>query len=212
MSSRIRSGWLNLAGLGAPALILALMTLPASAEDTPIQSTWKVQEIKYSYVGFTTAYDCDSAADKIKAILKEVGAHPNTKVTAQGCASNRPARSFFITVTAVTPVPATDAKPTPADESKQELLKRIGIKSDISTDEFPATWKTVDLAKNRRLDLRPGDCELMEGLRDKVLPKLGVKVTEQRLACTPHQVGITTPQLTVSALVPVKTPDQKSGS
>ena len=79
MSSRIRSGWLNIAWFGAFACMAA-----ASAEDVPIQSTWQVQEIKYSYVGFTTAYDCDSAAAKIKAILKEVGAHPNTKVTAQG--------------------------------------------------------------------------------------------------------------------------------
>ena len=93
---------------------------------------------------------------------------------------------------------------------RQELLKRLGTKSDISNDEFPAVWKTVDLSNNRRLDLRPGDCELMEGLRDRVLPKLGIKVTEDRLRCTPNQIGITTPQLTVSALVAAKSPDQKS--
>jgi hypothetical protein len=52
----------------------------------------------------------------------------------------------------------------------------------------------------------------MEGLRDRVLPKLGIKVTEDRLRCTPNQLGITTPQLTVSALVATKSPDQKSQS
>jgi hypothetical protein len=70
----------------------------------------------------------------------------------------------------------------------------------------------VDLAKNRRLDLRPGDCELMEGLRDKVLPQLGMKVSSRNLSCTPNSVGIATPELSVSSLVPTKSPDAKSSS
>lgn len=205
MSMRIRTGWLTLSAIGA----LAASAVGAQ-EQPPIQSTWKVQEIKYSYNGFTTAYDCDAAAAKIKAILSELGAHPNTKVSATGCTFDRPSRNFFVSIAAATPVPAAEAKPTAADQSKQELLKRLGTKSDISNDEFPAVWKTVDLSNNRRLDLRPGDCELMEGLRDRVLPKLGIKVTEDRLRCTPNQIGITTPQLTVSALVAAKSPDQKS--
>jgi hypothetical protein len=206
MSSRTRNGWLSLALIGA----LLQVAAPSYAGDTPIPSTWQVQEINYSYVGFTTAYDCDSAAAKIKSILKELGAHPSTKVRASGCESNRPARNFFVTVTAATPVPTADVKPTTAaDQSKQELLTRLGVKSDFSATEFPAQWKTVDLAKNKRLDLRPGDCELMEGLQDRVLPKLGMKITDNRISCTPNRLGITTPQMTVSALVPVKSPDEK---
>jgi hypothetical protein len=198
-----------LVGAGLSAA-MALTALPLQAEDSPVQSTWKVQEIKYSYVGFTTAYDCDAAEVKIKHILTTVGAHPNTKVSATGCQFNGPSRNFFVNITAATPVPASEAKPSASDASKQELLKRLGTKNDISTDQFPATWKTVDLSKDRRLDLRPGDCELMEGLRDKVLPKLGIKVTEDRLGCTPNQLGITTPKLVVSALTAQASPDAKS--
>jgi hypothetical protein len=203
MNARIR--WIRF-GLVVAAMLVGVSS---RAADAPVQAVWKAQEINYSYVGFTTAYDCDSAAQKIKAILDELGAHPNSKVTANGCAFDRPSRNFFVKITAATAVPVAEASATAADQSKQELLKRLGIKSDISSDEFPAEWTSVDLSKNRRLSLRPGDCELMEGLRDHVLPKLGVKVTEQRLSCTPNQVGITTPRLTVSALVPAKRPDQK---
>jgi hypothetical protein len=188
---------------------MSCAVLPAHAEETPVQASWKVQEIQYAYTAFTTAYDCDAAAQKIKAILRQIGAHPSSKVSASGCPYNGPSRNFFVRITAATPVPAAEAQTTPADQSKQELLKRLGVKSDFGTDEFPAVWKTVDLSKDRRLDLRPGDCELMEGLRDHVLPKLGVKVTAQRLGCTPNNVGITTPQLTVSALVAAKSPDEK---
>jgi hypothetical protein len=204
MSNRTRQ-WLTLGLLGA----LAQMALPVQAEET-IPSTWKVQEIKYSYVAFTTAYDCDSAAQKIKSILTELGAHPNTKVTTSGCNFNRPSRNFFVTIAAATPVPASEATPTSADQSKQALLKRLGVKTDLSTEQFPAEWKTVDLAKNRRLDLRPGDCELMEGLRDRVLPQLGMKVSGRNLSCTPNTVGIATPSLTVSSLVATKSADVKS--
>jgi hypothetical protein len=206
MTNRIQR---TLLGAGLSAAI-ALAAAPLQASDAPVQSNWKVQEINYSYVGFTTAYDCDAAEVKIKSILTTLGAHPNSKVTATGCEFNRPSRNFFVKITAATPVPASEAKPSAADESKQELLKRLGTKNDISTDQFPATWKTVDLSKDRRLDLRPGDCELMEGLRDKVLPKLGIKVSENRLGCTPNQLSITTPKLTVSALIPQASPDAKS--
>jgi hypothetical protein len=206
MKWRIRLRQLS---IGATTALLSL-ALPAQAGDQPVASKWKVQEINYSYVGFTTAYDCDSAAAKIKRILKELGAHPQTQVKASGCSFDRPSRNFFVTITAATPVPSMEETPTAADQSKQDLLKRLGVKSDIASDEFPATWKTVDLAKDRRLDLRPGDCELMEGLRDRVLPKLGVKVVQENVRCTPNQIGLTTPQLTVSALVPTKSPDEKS--
>ena len=65
----------------------------------------------------------------------------------------------------------------------------------------------MDLSDNRALDLQPGDCELMEGLRDHVLPKLNIEVVQDRVVCTPRQVSIDTPKLEVSALVPVKSAD-----
>ena len=186
-----------LAGVGASA-----------ADETPIPSTWKVQEINYSYVGFTTAYDCRSAEDKVKAILKAVGAHPNTKVRASGCDFNRPSRNFFVTITTATPAPIADVKQTQADKSRQQLLQRLGVASDFSTDEFPAVWTSVDLSKDRRLNIQPGDCELLAGLRDQVFPKLGIKVEEDRVTCTPNRLSILAPQLRVSALTALKDPDK----
>jgi hypothetical protein len=181
----------------------------AAATDS-VPSTWNVQEIRYNYVGFTTAYNCDAAEDKIKQILLTLGAHPSTQVRAAGCDLNRPSRHFFLTVTSATPVPATDAVAVPAkgEKTRQQLVERLGSKNPIGTDQFPAAWKSIDLSRDRKLDLRPGDCELMEGLRDNVLPKLSVKVESDQVQCTPRQVGISTPELKVSALVPLASPDQ----
>jgi hypothetical protein len=194
--------------LGVMLLCFGALSL---ADEAAIASKWQVQEISYSYVAFTTAYDCDAAADKIEAILKTLGAHPNTKARAAGCPGSRPARNFFVTITTAVPVPAADIKePTDADKSREELLKRLGVKSDISTDEFPATRKSIELSKERRLDIRPGDCELLEGLSKRVLPKLGLKIEEERITCMPNQVSLQPPQLKVSALVPLKSPDAKA--
>ena len=47
----------------------------------------------------------------------------------------------------------------------------------------------------------------MEGLSKDVLPKLSVKVITDRVSCTPNNLSISTPPLTVSALVPLPKAD-----
>jgi hypothetical protein len=181
----------------------------AAPSSAPVQAAWKTQEIRYSYTGFTTAYACDSAEDRIKDILLALGAHPQTKVSATGCNFNRPSRNFFITITTVTPVPVDEVPAkSSADASKDELLKRIGVASAQLDGTFPAEWKTVELSRIRKLRIEGGDCELIDGLKDRVLPKLSVKIISSRVQCVPRQVSIQPPELNVSALVPMATPDE----
>jgi hypothetical protein len=180
----------------------------ASLDDSPAApSTWKPQEIRYSYHGFTTAYGCEAYESRVKEILTTLGAHPQTKVRASGCRLDRPSRNFFVTITTATPVAASDAASSTDAKSEQALLKRLGAKSDLTEEQFPAAWKTVDLSRDRKLDLQPGDCELMEGLRDHVLPKLSARIVADKVFCTPKQLSIQTPELQVSALVPLRTAD-----
>lgn len=182
-------------------LLLAVTARAAAPEGAPVQAVWKPVEIRYSYVGFTTAYNCDAYEDKVERILATLGAPRQTKVRASGCHElNRPSRNFFVTITTATPVPEGEL---PArTKSQQELLERLGKKDALPTQPFPAVWKTLDLSHERALDLNPGDCELMEGLRDHVLPKLSVKIVSQKVHCVPHQLSLQTPELEVSTLVP----------
>ena len=194
----------------AASVMLPLCGFAASADNAQtVSAGWKVQEIRYSYVGFTTAYSCDAAEDKIKDILVVLGAHPSTRVQAQGCNFNHPSRNFFVNITTASPAPAAEAATPASGKSRQELLQRLGTKNPVGSDQFPAVWKSVDLSKDRQLDLKPGDCELMEGLKQNVLPKLSVKIEDDQVQCTPHQVDISTPELKVSALVPLAPVDQK---
>jgi len=179
----------------------------APAGDQPIQSVWQPQEIRYSYVGFTSAYSCSAAETRLKNILLALGAHPQTKVRANGCYNDRPSKSFFISITTATPVAAKDVKRSAREKSEQTLIDKLGGSKAVSSEPFPARWQTVDLSRDRKLDLQPGDCELMQGLRDSVLPKLSIKVVADGVQCTPHQLSIQTPELTVSALVPLPSAD-----
>jgi len=190
------------AALCSAALPLAATAAPAS-DSASIQSEWRPQQIRYSYTAFTTAYECDAAATKIKDILTTLGALPQTKVSATGCDMNRPSRMFFITITTATPVAVSGDRTTPAARGEQAVIEKLGGRHVVSTEPFAAAWRTVDLSKDRKLDLQPGDCELMEGLRDHVLPKIGVKVINDQVQCFPNTLSIQTPQLQVSALVPV---------
>ena len=124
--------------------MLMPFTSGAAEGSAPVQATWKTQEIRYSYTGFTTAYDCNAAEDRLKAILRALGAHEQTNVRAQGCEMNRPSRNFFITITTPTPVPATDAPKGAINSSREDLLKRLGVTSKKLDEMFPAEWKTVD--------------------------------------------------------------------
>jgi hypothetical protein len=205
------------AALAAACMLAAALSQAAYAASPvdgtqPVQSVWKPVEIKYSYVGFTTAYDCDAFESKVKSILLTLGAAPQTRVQANGCISTRPSRNFFVTVTTATPIPASEAK-EPPNKATKELAERLTGKADpLKTDPFPAQWKTVDLSRDRRLNLEPGDCELMEGLKKEVLPKLSVKIVTDRVTCTPNNLSIQTPQLTVSALVALPKADDATAA
>jgi hypothetical protein len=197
------------------AALLSHAACAASPDDAakPVQAVWQPVQVKYSYVGFTTAYNCDAFETKVRSILLALGAPELTRVQANGCVDiNRPSRNFFVTITTATPIPASEAK-EPANKAEKELAERLtGRKDPLKTDPFPAQWKTVDLARDRRLNLEPGDCELMEGLSKDVLPKLSVKVVTDRVQCTPNNIGIQTPPLTVSALIPLPKADESSSA
>jgi hypothetical protein len=202
----------------AGACVLAALLSPAAYAGAPdaaktVQSVWKPVEIKYSYVGFTTAYNCDAFEAKVRSILLTLGAPPQTRVQANGCIDvNRPSRNFFVTINSAAVIPASEAK-EPADKATRELAERLtGKKDPLQTEPFPAQWKTVELARDRRLDLQPGDCELMEGLSKDVLPKLSIKIISDRVLCTPNHLSITTPELTVSALVPLPKADESAAA
>src|ERR1700675_27916 len=88
------------------SLFLALLR-PAGAESgDPIAAVWKEQHLEFFYMGRTSRYSCDGLRDKVRAMLLDLGARRDLKISAVGCGDsgqmrhNSPAPSLNITFSA----------------------------------------------------------------------------------------------------------------
>jgi len=198
------------------ALLCALVGLladvsaaePGSPE--PVQAIWKHQEISFYFQSQTTFYSCSSLEAKLKRILKALGTQPDVRVRSIDC-QRGPVRMPRVTLNVSAPVEATPAAiaERDKDKSKRELAARVRGESEdpAALAPFPAQWKRVSLSRGA-VNLEPGDCELIDELRRKVLPKLAVRLVESGMQCTPGQVSMNQPQLVVEALVALPKPDE----
>ncbi|HEY7642101.1 MAG TPA: hypothetical protein VH814_20385 [Steroidobacteraceae bacterium] len=196
-----------------PALLLGSQVCVRAAEEAapePVQAIWKDQEISFFFQTQTTFYSCSSLEAKLERILKALGATARVKVRSVDCTSGRLPRMPRVVVEVHSPVEATPEALAERDKSKgtRELAARVrGEKEDPEAlAPFPAQWKHVQL-KRGSVNLEPGDCELIDELRRKVLPKLAVRLVKDNTHCTPHQLTLGQPQLEVLALTALPKPD-----
>jgi hypothetical protein len=185
-----------------------------SADNPPgsVQAIWKQQQISFYFTSFTTYYACTSLENRIEQLLKALGAKAKVRVRSPDC-PQRVASMPHVVIDVSSPVEATPAAIAERDKNKgtRELAARVQGKSPEEIeglDQFAAQWKRLSLSRGK-LGLEPGDCELIDELRRKVLPKLAVRVVDKDAQCTPHQLSLSQPRLEVEALVALPKPDDK---
>ena len=203
------------------ALSVALSVQRAAAADAsapstdvqPVEAIWKQQEFSVHFQSFTTFYSCTGLESKLERLLKALGAQDaKVRVRSPECPTTV-ARMPRVMVQARSPVEATPEAIAERDKNKstRELAARVQGKSGEAseiTEQFPATWKRVSLSRGS-LGLEPGDCELIDELRRKVLPRLQVRVINDKVSCSPNSIQLGQPQLEVEALVAQPKPDEK---
>lgn len=177
--------------LRAGVLILALagaVPWPARAADN-IAAVWEPHEIKFHYGGFTSYYTCDGIRDKLKVLLRALGARHDVK-TQSTCLGDRWDPQPFNTVIIgfAVPVPASQAGRGGPGET------------------FPAEWRQVELTAGHPRDLDHGDCELVEQFAEQVLVKLHARDIENRMRCIPHQENLGNIRLKMRVLMAVQIP------
>ena len=210
-----RNGW-RAALWGAAGLLFAAcgfaQSPSASATADPVQAIWKAQEITFTFESFTTFYSCSSLEAKLKRILTAVGADPTMKVRSRGCFErNSFQRMPVVEIALASPVAATPEALAERDKNRsvRELAARVRGASKLleqAEAQFPAHWKTVSLSRGD-LRLDPGDCELIDQLKKKVFPQLGVRLVEDRVKCAPNTTTPNQPRLVVEALTAMPRPD-----
>jgi hypothetical protein len=177
---------LSVAAVALPQVAAAeAATVPEPAVATPASAgVWQVHKYTFTYMGFTSIYTCDGLSDKLRLLLRMVGAKPGFEVN-PSCA-----RGF-----------------NEPDKLATAYLKFSSLQPDPSNPSSPAatgTWQQIEFAPNRPFDLGRGDCELIEEFRDRILPLFAVRNIENNVTCVPHQDLGSMYRLKFEVFAPVK--------
>jgi hypothetical protein len=198
-----------LSALAALVVMLGTSTASANTEASstaPVDAIWRQHRVAFDFHSFNVRYSCEGLQRKLSSILQAMGAHSDVAVNIE-CGVGFVTSAQFM-VTFKMPVAATEENVREATtySTEQQLVARLRSEQLPTANDLPrfnAEWRTITLTRNQRLRLDSGDCDLLAGVRNQLLPKLGMSVTESSFRC--YGAGTRTrPLFRVAALVPVE--------
>ena len=177
------------AGAAAALLLASPVGVPAAQGTSGAGGTesavWAPQELRFLYQGFTSHYSCDGLEAKVRKVLLELGARKDLTVRPSGCSS-----------------PFGTPDPFPAVSIKMSVLKPAGATgSAADAATVAARWKSVDVRLDRDPVWQAGDCELLEQIKQRILPLFTTRSVRYRSNCVPFQLSPGGTQLTAEVLV-----------
>ena len=211
--SKSRSnGWVSkfAAGVGVAIGYITIAAPGAAVADAPeqcerVEAVWKAQQVNFEYRGYSTAYSCRSLEDKLELILRTVGAREDVQLRSYACDEGIGIARFQISLQSPVVASEENVRELTTHDPKGELVARVNgekLPSAADLPRFMAVWKTVSFARDRRMRLERGDCELVQQLRRQILPRMSVHIVKDNVRCSSSMGNIGPPRLTVSALVP----------
>ncbi len=171
----MRMVWI-VAGMGW--VCASSMAWAGAAAGDPLAAVWKEQHIHFLYMGRTSRYSCEGLRDKVRAMLLDLGARRDLRITAVGCDDAAPSvrmRSLGPDLDLVFSAPALPDAPAGAARPGDP-----GAALDARFEPF-----TITRDPFRNMDI--GDCELVEEFARQVLPKLATRGLKEDIACVPNQ-------------------------
>ena len=148
--------------------LTALAADKPSATD-PAPGVWQKHEYSFQFLGFTATYSCDGLASKLKVLLIAAGARADAKSTSDNCAGGYGSPDTFARA-----------------NLKFYTLAPTGNGENAGPPSNGA-WHSVMIAERSPREVGPGDCELIEQFRDKVLPMFTTRNVDNRMTCIPNQ-------------------------
>ena len=155
------------------ATLVALIATVAGASlahaDDAQPAVWTQKEVSFTYYGFTTKYTCDGLRDKVRGLLLKLGARKDDlKVQRTGCSSA-----------------SGHPDPFPGVRIKASVLQPANADAEKPVQ---AQWQSLTFNASPAATLDRGDCELVEQLKQKVLPIFATRNVEIIPSCIPHQL------------------------
>ena len=169
----------------------------ADSTDGGQSAVWTQKEFQFVYQGFTTKYSCDGLRDKMRTVVLELGARKSDlKVYERGCSGRSGVPDPFpgVTVKMSVLVPA-DAAVAPGAEPT-----------------VPSQWKAVMLKLDNSSLSEAGECELVEQVKQKVLPFFSTRNVDLKNNCVPHQLSPGGTLLSAEVLAPDQMPVRAAGA
>jgi hypothetical protein len=151
---------------------------PAPVTGIPTAAVWREQHLEFSYRGRTSRYSCDGLRDKVRAMLFDLGARRDLKISAIGCVDSGPMRDN-------SPPPGlniTFSAPVLPDPSLKPLHE-----GDLKA--IDARFEPFTIASDAFRNLSFGDCELVEEFSHQILPKLVTRALKRDITCLPYQTN-----------------------
>jgi hypothetical protein len=97
--------------------------------------------------------------------------------------------------------PSGQPDPFPGVRVKMRVLQPAAFNA-TDKDLVAAHWKPVDLKLRNSFTTDSGECELVEQIRQKVVPLFAARNVELKTNCIPHQATATRPSLKLELLAP----------
>lgn len=165
----------------------AALTIPAAWAGPVPEATsaasetgvWAPKEVDFVYRSFTSTYTCDGLRDRVRSMVLKLGARADAEVLTYGCLHERPQLNPNVRIKMHV------LQPAPGD----------------SAATVPAHWQTVDFAAGRDPTEVAGECELIEQVRDHVLPLFTTRNLTGSTTCVPRAPIIGATKLKVDVLV-----------
>lgn len=162
--------------LAAAAAILLVLGVPALADTQDqgsVSAVWAPKELRFVYMGFTSHYSCDGLRDTMRRVLLQLGARKDMQLTETPCTNlSRP--SHF-----------------PGVYMKINVLQPADSQSDAQP--VPAHWQSVDISRISGTSdplQDAGQCELVEQIKQSVLPLFNARNVRYSSTCVPHQLTV----------------------
>lgn len=153
------------------AAVLGCALNLAAADPAPIPAggtaVWKTVDHSFSYQGFTSRYSCEGLRGKLQDVLLALGARPDLSLSTSGCVGSR-------------------VSPFPAVQIHMAVLQPVDGAAPAGAVQ--AQWTPVSLAGFDKLE--PGDCELLQQIKDDLLPLFPARDVTIRANCVPHELPV----------------------
>jgi hypothetical protein len=174
------------------ALLCAALPIAAGAQEgaagagQQTSAVWTPRELHFLYQGFTSTYSCDGLQAKVRHVLLQLGARKDLSVLPSGCTS-----------------PYGRPDPFPAVNIKMHVLTPADAKgTPANAPTVAAHWQRVRIRLDRDPVWEAGDCELLEQIKQRILPLFTTRNVDYVTNCIPNQLQPGGTRLSAELLFP----------